>query len=29
MARDKLAEGIAKFITDTETLEQLIRAHQA
>lgn len=29
MARDKLAEGIAQFITDTEALEQLIRAHQA
>ncbi len=29
MARDKLTEGIAQFITDTETLEQLIRTHQA
>lgn len=29
MARDKLAEGIAQFIADTETLEQLIRATQA
>jgi transaldolase len=28
MARDKLAEGISQFIADTETLEQLIRAHQ-
>lgn len=28
MARDKLAEGIAQFIADTETLEQLIRALQ-
>ncbi len=28
MARDKLTEGIAQFITDTETLEQLIRTHQ-
>ena len=29
MARDKLAEGIAQFIADTEMLEQLIRATQA
>lgn len=29
MARDKLAEGIAQFVTDTETLEQLIRTLQA
>lgn len=29
MARDKLAEGIAQFIADTETLEQLIRTIQA
>lgn len=29
MARDKLAEGITQFIADTESLEQLIRAHQA
>ncbi|KQW46224.1 MULTISPECIES: transaldolase [unclassified Roseateles] len=29
MARDKLAEGIAQFIADTETLEQLIHASQA
>jgi transaldolase len=29
MARDKLAEGIAQFIADTETLEQLIRARQS
>lgn len=29
MARDKLAEGIAQFVTDTEALEQLIRAHRA
>jgi transaldolase len=28
MARDKLAEGIAQFIADTETLEQLIRSVQ-
>jgi len=28
MARDKLAEGIAQFIADTETLEQLIRSLQ-
>ena len=29
MASDKLAEGIAQFIADTEALEQLIRAQQA
>ncbi len=29
MAHDKLAEGIAQFIADTETLEQLIRTTQA
>ena len=28
MAHDKLAEGIAQFIADTEALEQLIRAQQ-
>ena len=28
MARDKLAEGIAQFVADTETLEQLIRSIQ-
>ena len=28
MARDKLTEGIAQFVTDTETLEQLIRSVQ-
>ncbi|MCE4553076.1 transaldolase [Roseateles cellulosilyticus] len=28
MAREKLTEGIAQFVTDTETLEQLIRAQQ-
>ncbi|WP_457424401.1 transaldolase [Roseateles sp. P5_E7] len=28
MARDKLTEGIAQFIADTETLEQLIRSRQ-
>ena len=29
MARDKLAEGIAQFIADTETLERLIRSVQS
>jgi transaldolase len=29
MAREKLAEGIAQFIKDTEALELLIRTHQA
>jgi transaldolase len=28
MARDKLTEGIAQFVSDTETLEQLIRSLQ-